>query len=107
MSEYIADYPLQESKESYDENLNLFYKLKLLNKSRKEITTIAFSLEPGWITGDTQLMATLRAEKTIFIKKNIVIKPGQTIYYNLETPSNKYAVSVQLVRYSDGSIKKY
>lgn len=107
IGDYLPNYPLQDVKESYDENLNLIYQLKLSNKLKKEITTIAFSLEPTWISGDTQLMSTLRAEKTIHITRNISLKSGQTIYYNLETPSTKYAVSVRLVRYSDGSFKKY
>ena len=107
IGDYLPNYPLQDVKESYDENLNLVYQLKLSNKSKKDITTIAFSLEPTWLSGDTQLMTTLRADKTITIKRNISVKAGQTVYYNLDTPSNKYAVSVLLVRYSDETFKKY
>lgn len=104
---YYADYPVQDIKEKYDENFQVFYNVKLVNKTKKEITSILFLLEPTWLDGDTQLMKALRAEKSIKVKANVSVKPGQTFSYNLETPSNKYSVTAKIVRYIDGNIKNY
>ena len=106
-SNYYADYPVIDVKESFNDDFVLFYNVKLANKTKKDITSVLFVLEPTWLDGETQLMRALRAEKTITSKRTILIRSGQTVLYKMDTPSNKYAVSVQLVRYSDGSIKKY
>ncbi|RZJ52436.1 MAG: hypothetical protein EOO44_11775 [Flavobacterium sp.] len=100
-------YPILDSKNGYDENLNLFYNVKLVNKSKSAITQILFEFEPTWLAGDTQLMRSQRAENTVQIKRDVNIPSGKTIVYKIYPPSEKHAVGVKLVRYSDGSFRKY
>ena len=100
-------YPIHEISEGYDGNMNLVYNLKLVNKAKAAITGIFFQLTPTWLDGDTQLMRNLRAEKTVRLKKSINLKSGYSINYSIEPPSAKYAISVELVTYSDGTFKRY
>lgn len=108
--ELVATYPLwpiYDVKTGYDEELNLVYNVKLVNKAKVAITQIFFLLEPTWMESDTQLGRALKAEKTIKLKQNVKVGSGGTVIHKLYPPNNQYAVSISVVRYSDGSIKQY
>lgn len=100
-------YPIHEISEGYDSDMNLVYNLKLVNRAKSSITGIIFQLTPTWLNGDTQLMTSLRAEKTVRIKRAINIKSGYSTNYSIQPPSAKYSVGVELVTYSDGTFKRY
>ncbi|WP_231424950.1 hypothetical protein [Pedobacter sp. Leaf250] len=104
---YYPLYPIHEISEGYDSDMNLVYNLKLVNRAKSSITGIIFQLTPTWLNGDTQLMTSLRAEKTVRLKKAINIKSGHSMNYSIQPPSAKYSVGVELVTYSDGTFKRY
>lgn len=107
MVAYYPLYPIHEITKSYDEDMNLVYNLKLVNRSKLTITHIMFTLELPLLGEDTRLNRLAQAQKTIRINKEVNLKPGYSIVQKLITPSDQYAVGAEVVRYSDGSFKKY